>query len=84
MLQCLLRAGNLRSSPAQKATPVQRESRATHLQALREEGPQLRLQQLPVGGRGDESEGGWESDSIEGQRGSQGTVGARGHVLSPT
>lgn len=34
----------------QEAKPASLESETTHLQVLREEGPQLRLQQLPVGG----------------------------------
>lgn len=33
-----------------EAEPALLESKTTHLQVLREEGPQLRLQQLPVGG----------------------------------
>lgn len=43
--------------PARKATPARSRAQTTHLQVLGEERPQLCLQELPVGGRGQDSEG---------------------------
>lgn len=47
----------------QEVSPAWLQSRDTHLQVLCEEGPQLCLQQLSVGGRGEEREGGQESET---------------------